>query len=163
MTILYNNLKEKFASKEFQETYFKYFGYGFLNDPKSLIPNVPISFYSFHIMVLFGFYFIVMFALVLRYLYKGTLANKKRFLRLLLFSLPLPYIAGQAGWVVAEVGRQPWVIQDYLPTVAAVSQIDASAVQITFWLFFVVFTALLIAEIRIMSKQIKIGPTEGGK
>lgn len=162
-TITYNALKAKFADPSFQEEYFRYFGYGFLNDPRSLIPNVPLSFYSFHIMVLFGFYFIVMFAIALRFIYKGTLGQRRKFLYLLLFSIPLPYIAGQAGWIVAEVGRQPWVIQDYLPTVAAVSQIDASAVQVTFWLFFVVFTALLIAEIKIMTKQIKIGPTEGGK
>jgi cytochrome d ubiquinol oxidase subunit I len=67
-----------------------------------------------------------------------------------------------SGWIVAEVGRQPWTIQDLLPTVAAVSNIDASAVQITFWLFAIIFTALLIAEIKIMLKQIKIGPKEGG-
>lgn len=162
-TVLYNQLKAKFAEPEFQENYFKYFGYGFLNDPKDLIPNVPISFYSFHIMVLFGFYFIIMFALVLRFIYKGSLFRKRKFLYLLLFSIPFAYLASQSGWVVAEVGRQPWVIQDYLPTVAAVSQIDASSVQITFWLFFAVFTALLIAEIKIMTKQIKIGPSEGGK
>jgi cytochrome d ubiquinol oxidase subunit I len=113
-------------------------------------------------MVLFGFYFIVMFALVLRFIYKGSLLKRRKFLYLLLWSIPFAYIASQSGWIVAEVGRQPWVIQDYLPTVAAVSQIDASAVQITFWLFFAVFTALLIAEIKIMTKQIKIGPTEGG-
>jgi cytochrome d ubiquinol oxidase subunit I len=100
----------------------------------------------------------------LRRLFKGTIENNRKFLWLLFFSLPLPYIAGQAGWVLAEVGRQPWVVQDYLPTVAAVSHINASAVQITFWLFAVVFTALMIAEISIMIKQIKIGPKpEGGK
>ena len=75
---------------------------------------------------------------------------------------PLVYIAQQAGWIVAEVGRQPWVIQDLLPTVAAVSRIDASVVQITFWMFAVLFTVLLIAELRIMFKAIKTGPKEGG-
>jgi cytochrome d ubiquinol oxidase subunit I len=161
-TALFSSLKTQFQSKDFQENYFRYFGYGFMNDPKSLIPSVPLSFYSFHIMVLFGFYFIAMFALVLRFVYKGSLSRNRKFLYLLLFSVPLPYIAGQAGWIVAEVGRQPWVVQDYLPTFAAVSHIDASAVQTTFWLFFVVFTALLIAEIKIMTKQIKKGPSEGG-
>jgi cytochrome bd ubiquinol oxidase subunit I len=98
------------------------------------------------------------------YAYKGKLEMKRKFLRLLLFSIPLAYIASQCGWLVAEVGRQPWVIQDYLPAVAAVSQINASAVQITFWLFAIVFTALAIAEVSIMTKQIKIGPKEeGGK
>ncbi len=161
-TVQYASLKKKFNDPIFQNNYFKYFGYGFLNDTNSLVPNVPLTFYSFHIMVAFGFYFIFLFIVLLRYIYKGTLVQKRKFLRLLLFTLPLPYIASQAGWIVAEVGRQPWVIQDYLPTVAAVSQINASAVQITFWLFFVVFTALLIAEIKIMTTQIKLGPKEGG-
>ena len=105
-----------------------------------------------------------LFSFVLYYVYKGRIDGKRKFLWLLLFSIPLAYLASQCGWLVAEVGRQPWVIQDYLPTVAAVSQIDASAVQITFWLFAIVFTALAIAEVSIMTKQIKIGPKEeGGK
>jgi cytochrome d ubiquinol oxidase subunit I len=64
--------------------------------------------------------------------------------------------------VVAEMGRQPWVIQDLLPTVAAVSMIDSTSVQITFWLFAAIFTTLLLAEIMIMIKQIKLGPKDGG-
>jgi cytochrome d ubiquinol oxidase subunit I len=79
-----------------------------------------------------------------------------------LFTLPLPYLASMFGWVVAELGRQPWVIQDYLPTVAAVSHINSSTVQITFWMFALIFTALLIAEVGIMVRQIKIGPKDGG-
>jgi cytochrome d ubiquinol oxidase subunit I len=64
---------------------------------------------------------------------------------------------------VAEVGRQPWVIQDLMPTMAAVTKISTGAVQVTFWLFAIIFTTLLIAEIKIMMRQIKIGPkTEGG-
>ena len=89
--------------------------------------------------------------------------KKKWLLRLSIISIPLAYIATMAGWIVSEAGRQPWVIQDILPTIAAVSRIDASAVQITFILFAIIFTALLIAEIRIMTKQIKLGPKKGGK
>jgi cytochrome d ubiquinol oxidase subunit I len=159
-TATYILIKEKFLNRNFQDTYFRYFGYGFLNDPKSLIPNVPISFYSFHIMVLLGFYFIIFFMFLTWYAFKGSLEYKKRFLWLAVWSIPLPYLASQAGWIVAEVGRQPWVIQDYLPTIAAVSHINASAVQVTFWIFAAVFTALLIAEIKIMTKQIKIGPKD---
>lgn len=153
-------LQKQFDDPLFQDKYFKYFGYGFLNDTNSLIPNVPLSFYSFHIMVFLGFYFILIFIILLYYIIKNKIENKRKFLWALLVSIPLPYIAGQAGWVVAEVGRQPWVIQDYLPTVAAVSQIDASAVQVTFWIFAIVFTALMIAEISIMKKQIKLGPKD---
>jgi len=159
----YETYKAKFYDQNYKDQYFKYFGYGFLNDVNSLQPNVPLTFYSFHIMVGLGFYFIFFFFLALLYLYRETLEKRRGFLKLALFTLPLPYIAGQAGWVVAELGRQPWVIQDMMPTVAAVSNIDASAVQITFWLFALVFTALAIAEVSIMTKQIKIGPKEEGE
>jgi cytochrome d ubiquinol oxidase subunit I len=155
-------LKGQFNDPLFQQEYFRYFGYSFLNSKHSLVPNIPLTFYSFHVMVGLGFYFILIFLLLLRFLYKEAIENKRIFLWLLLLTIPLPYIAGEAGWIVAEVGRQPWVIQDYLPTAAAVSQIDASAVQITFWLFAAVFTGLLIAEISIMLKQIKLGPKEEG-
>jgi len=149
-------------SKMVLEQNFQYFGYGYLNDPSSIIPNVPLTFYSFHIMVALGFYFIILFAVVLWLVFKQQLQKQRWMLRLLIISVPLAYIASQAGWIVAEVGRQPWVIQNLLPTVAAVSRIDASAVQITFWLFGLLFTLLLIAELKIMFKQIKIGPNEGG-
>ncbi|BDX38137.1 cytochrome d ubiquinol oxidase subunit I [Tenuifilaceae bacterium CYCD] len=142
---------------------FEYFGYGYLNDPKSIIPNVPLTFYSFRVMVGLGVLFIFFFALMLYLVYFKQFKINKWILRSSILMIPLAYIASQAGWIVAEVGRQPWVIQDILPTVAAVSRIDSSAVQITFFLFFIIFTALLIAELRIMFKQIKIGPKEGGK
>ncbi len=160
----YESYKAKFYDPQYKEDYFRYFGYGYLNDVNSLIPNVPLTFYSFHVMVGLGFYFILFFFLALLFLYRDVLVKRKWFLKLALFTLPLPYIAGQTGWIVAEVGRQPWVIQDLMPAVAAVSNIDASAVQVTFWLFALVFTALAIAEVSIMVKQIKIGPKEeGGK
>jgi cytochrome d ubiquinol oxidase subunit I len=145
------------------EDNFQYFGYGYLNDPASIIPNVPLTFYSFHIMVALGFYFIAFFAFALLLVYRRKLIDTKWFLRLAVITIPLAYIASMAGWIVAEVGRQPWTIQDILPTVAAVSQIDASAVQITFWLFALIFTGLLIAEVKILTTQIKLGPKDGGK
>lgn len=145
------------------EDNFPYFGYGYLNDPGSIIPNVPMTFYSFRIMVGLGFLFIAFFIFILYRIYYKKFALPKWLLRTSIIMIPLAYIAGQAGWIVAEMGRQPWTIQDVLPTVAAVSRIDASAVQITFFLFLIIFTTLLIAELRIMFKQIKIGPKEGEK
>jgi len=159
----YESYKAKFYDPQYKEDYFRYFGYGYLNDVNSLIPNVPLTFYSFHVMVGLGFYFVLFFILSLVFMYRNMLEKRRWFLRLALFTLPLAYIASQAGWVVAEVGRQPWVIQDLMPAVAAVSNIDASAVQVTFWLFALVFTALAIAEVSIMVKQIKIGPKEEGE
>ncbi|HJZ38775.1 MAG TPA: cytochrome ubiquinol oxidase subunit I [Bacteroidales bacterium] len=154
----YNQIKARFSDDTFKENYFRYFGYGFLDNPESVIPNVPVAFYSFHIMVGLGFYFALLMIFVLYYLYKDKLENKRFLLRLSVFTIPLAYIASQAGWVLAEMGRQPWVIQDLLPTMAAISHINTTTVQITFWLFAVLFTALLIAELSIMFKQIKIGP-----
>jgi cytochrome d ubiquinol oxidase subunit I len=147
-------------SRKILEANFQYFGYGFLNDPKSLIPNVPLTFYSFHIMVGLAFLFLLIFALALFFVYKSNIEKQKWFLRLAFISIPLAYVASQAGWIVAEVGRQPWVIQDIMPTVAAVSQLDAGAVQLTFFLFLIVFTGLMIAEIGILRKQIINGPKE---
>jgi cytochrome bd ubiquinol oxidase subunit I len=140
------------------EENFRYFGYAFLNHPESVVPNVPITFYSFHIMVMLGFYFMFFFILVLFLALKDKLENKKMLHRLAILSIPLAYIASQSGWIVAEVGRQPWVIQDIMPTMIATSHLDAATVQITFWIFSVLFSVLLIAELKIMFKQIKIGP-----
>jgi cytochrome bd ubiquinol oxidase subunit I len=156
--ITYSRLKEKFSDPEFIDSYFRYFGYGFLNSPESAVPNVPVAFYSFHIMVLLGFYFVLLLLMILVALYRNGIEKNKFLLRLAILTIPLTYIASQSGWVLTELGRQPWVIQDMLPTMAAVSHINTSSVQITFFLFAVLFTVLLIAELSIMFRQIKIGP-----
>jgi cytochrome d ubiquinol oxidase subunit I len=158
-----DSLKSEIMSSGFQDNYFKYFGYGYISDPQNLVPSVPLSFYSFHIMVGLGFYFIIFFLLAFYFTVKGKIHKKRKFLWIAIWTIPLAYLASQSGWIVAELGRQPWVIQDLMPTMSAVTKISASAVQVTFWLFAVIFTTLLIAEIKIMSRQIKIGPkTEGG-
>jgi cytochrome bd ubiquinol oxidase subunit I len=156
-------LRAKFDDPVFLDNYFRYFGYGYYDDPADLIPSVPVSFYSFHVMVILGVHFMILFLVVFILLFKDILHQKRWILFIALFTIPLVYLASMAGWMLAEFGRQPWVIQDMLPTIAAVSRIDSSSVQITFWLFAVLFTALLIAEIKIMTGQVKKGPeTEGG-
>lgn len=137
---------------------FEHFGYGYIRNIEELIPPVGLTFYSFHIMVGLGFWFLAIFILALFFVYKGKIESKKLFLRLAFISIPLAYVASEAGWIVAEFGRQPWVIQDIMPLNAAISHLDSSAVKITFFLFLIVFTALLIAEIGIMRKQILGGP-----
>ena len=72
--------------------------------------------------------------------------------------VPLAYIASESGWLVAEFGRQPWTIQDMLPTWVAVSDLQSSSVILTFFLFLILFTTMLAVEINIMLKQIKKGP-----
>ncbi len=155
---LAGSLRTELTSAAFQENYFKYFGYGYFEDVNDLIPNVPITFYSFHIMVGLGFMFVLLFIFSLLFLLKGTLTEKRGFLRLAIIAIPLAYVASQAGWIVAEMGRQPWVVQDLMPTMAGVTRISAGSVQTTFWLFAILFTILLIAELKIMFRQIKIGP-----
>jgi cytochrome d ubiquinol oxidase subunit I len=160
------NNDEAAAAKELEilNANYKYFGYGYFeNQPQRLIPSVPMSFYSFHLMVALGGWFLLFFMMMLWLVHKDRLEKRKWWLRAAVVTIPLAYIASQSGWLVAEMGRQPWVIQDLMPTLSAVSNIDATSVQITFWLFAVVFTGLFIAELKIMLRQIKIGPKEGGQ
>lgn len=135
-----------------------YFGYGYIKDVHHLVPNVPITFYAFRIMVMLGFYFILFFAVVLFLVYKDKLAEMKWMHWIALLTIPLGYIAAEAGWVVAECGRQPWAIQDLLPTAASVSRVSVGSVQLTFYIFLVLFTVMLIAEVGIMLREIKKGP-----
>jgi cytochrome d ubiquinol oxidase subunit I len=109
-------------------------------------------------MVGLGFLFILLFILAIGFHRRGTLENNRWFLWLSLFSIPLAYLASELGWIVSEMGRQPWIIQDLMPVSVAVSNISTGAVQTTFCLFAVLFTALLIAEVSIMVRQIKNGP-----
>lgn len=141
---------------------FAYFGYGYLQSPDEVVPNVALTFYSFRTMVIFGFYFILLFIVILFFHYQNKIQDSRWLQYVMLWTIPVAYLAGQTGWMVAEIGRQPWVIQDLLPTRAAVSMVETTSIQITFWLFALLFTALLTAEIMIMSRQIKLGPKDGG-
>jgi cytochrome d ubiquinol oxidase subunit I len=109
-------------------------------------------------MVILGMYFILLFAVLLFYVNGGKIEKTKWLLWISFLSIPLGYIAGELGWAVAEVGRQPWAIQDVLPLNAAISNLSTYSVKITFFLFLILFSALLVAEIKIMVKQIKKGP-----
>lgn len=154
-----NNQEKLAEAKKILDENFQYFGYGyFVDNPNGLVPNMPITFYSFHIMVALGFWFVVFFAIVLLLVYKNKISTSKFWLRFAIINIPLAYIASQSGWITAEMGRQPWVIQDLMPTMAAVSKLDANAVITTFILFAIIFTSLLIAELSIMFRTIKTGP-----
>ena len=136
------------------------FGYGSLSSPGEIIPHVPLVFYSFRIMVGIGFLFILLFILSWWYAKKRQF-DKFRFIPYLaLICIPLAYIASQCGWIVAEVGRQPWVVQDLMTTRVAVTDVATTWVQVTFWLFATLFTVMLVAELKILCTQIKRGPEE---
>ncbi|HNX42866.1 MAG TPA: cytochrome ubiquinol oxidase subunit I [Bacteroidales bacterium] len=142
---------------------FKYFGYGYLEKPQDAIPPIGPAFYSFRIMVALGMWFVLLFILTVFFVFFRKPEKIKWYLYLSVLSIPLAYLASETGWLVAEFGRQPWVIQDLMPASAAVSRLTTGSVQTTFILFAVTFTLLLIADIKIMSKQIKIGPKDGGE
>jgi cytochrome d ubiquinol oxidase subunit I len=157
-TLQLGPMRAIFKDKEFHKNYFRYFGYSAIDKPEDVIPNVPVSFYSFHLMVVLGFIFIAIFAAALYLLFRGTISDNKWFLWIALFSIPLPFIASELGWILTEMGRQPWIIQDLMPVSMAVSQINSGSVITTFILFAVLFSVLLISEISIMVKQVKNGP-----
>jgi cytochrome bd ubiquinol oxidase subunit I len=155
---------EKLAAQNrmvFEQNY-PHFGYGYLKAKEDIVPNVRLTFYSFHVMVGLGLFFIVFFAWLLYASSKDKIDKYKWVLHLSVWSILLGYIASELGWIVAEVGRQPWTIQDILPVGVATSHLSVGSVQTTFFMFLALFTILLIAEIRIMLAQIKKGPEEGG-
>ncbi len=135
-----------------------FLGYGYLNSADEAVPPVALTFYAFRVMVGLGTFFILLFLVYLYLLEKRQLENKTFVLKLGFISLFLAWIASQAGWIVSEVGRQPWAIQDMLPVTIARSNLDAGTVMTSFFMFLILFTALLIAELKIMTKQISIGP-----
>jgi cytochrome d ubiquinol oxidase subunit I len=137
---------------------FQYFGYGYLESPDEAIPPVALTFYAFRIMVMAGGYLMLFFAAMLFFCYrKEKWLENKWVIFFGLLTIPIVWIASESGWIVAEMGRQPWVIEGLLPTKAAVSAIPASSVQLTFWMFVIVFAGLLAAEVSIMCREIAKG------
>jgi cytochrome d ubiquinol oxidase subunit I len=124
----------------------------------STIPNVPVLFWSFRIMVACGLYFIALFA------YSFWLASKRRldaqrwYLKLALWSLPLPWLAIELGWIVAEYGRQPWAISGVLPTALGVSSVSAGQVLFSIIGFVVFYTVLAVVDAVLMLRYARKGP-----
>lgn len=152
-----------------------YMGYGlllkrYMNDPtvatakeikyaaKHSIPRVAPLFWSFRIMVACGVFMLFIFCMAIYYNTKRVIQDKKWFLRLALWSIPLPWIASECGWIVAEYGRQPWVIGEILPTFLGVSSISTAKVATSLIGFIVLYTALLIVELYLMFKYARLGP-----
>ena len=136
----------------------KYFGYGYISEAEQIVPFIPVCFWAFRVMVGLGTLFLLFFAVSTFLSYKKDI-TQMRWLHLAgMALLPLGYLASEAGWVVAEFGRQPWTIQDMLPTWVAVSDVSAGSVMLTFFIFLALFTLLLAVEISIMCKAVKKGP-----
>jgi cytochrome d ubiquinol oxidase subunit I len=135
-----------------------YFGYGYIDSTEELVPPVNLVYWAFRIMVGLGGFLFLLIVVVLWAERRRRLVGMRWLLWLAIAAIPMVYIAGQAGWIVAEVGRQPWVIEGLLPTKAAVSSVSVESVQTTFWLFVAIFTLFLAIEVRILFKAIKHGP-----
>lgn len=148
-------------AKKVLEENAEYFGYGYINDRSELVPPVWLVYWPFRIMVGLGTFLLLLMAVVLWVEWKGRIERMTWLQWIALLSIPLVYLAGQAGWVVAEVGRQPWAIQDLLPVSAAVSSLSVGAVKTTFFIFVAVFSLFLLIELRIMVKAIRKGPETG--
>lgn len=146
------------AAKAKLDANVKYFGYGYLDAPEDVVPPIGIVYWSFRVMVGLGGILLLVIVLFIWYGRKNTIEKKRWLQQLGLWAIPMVYVAGQAGWIVAEVGRQPWAIQDLLPLNAGISSLSVSSVVITFFLFLVLFTVMLAVELRIMCKAIKKGP-----
>ncbi len=135
---------------------FRYFGYGFLDSVDEAVPPVALTFYAFRVMVMGGGYLLLFFMVMLWLSYRKPSTLENRWAIFFgLITIPVVWLVSEAGWVTAEMGRQPWTIEGLLPTRAAISDIPSGSVMLTFWMFVVVFVGLLAAEISIMTREIR--------
>lgn len=124
----------------------------------STVPPVAPLFWSFRLMVGLGFFFIGLFAYAFWLSARRCHTQSRWFLRIALFSIPLPWIAAELGWFVAEFGRQPWVIDSVLPTFLAVSSLDYTTVLTTLVSFVVIYSTLFVIEVGLLRKTVLEGP-----
>lgn len=122
------------------------------------IPKVAPLFWSFRVMVACGMFMLLIFCIAIYYNTKRVIQDKRWFLWVAVLSIPLPWIASECGWIVAEYGRQPWVIGEILPTFLGVSSISTAKVATSLIGFIILYTALLIVELYLMVKYTKLGP-----
>ncbi|KAA0695707.1 cytochrome bd-I ubiquinol oxidase subunit CydA [Neorhizobium sp. P12A] len=125
---------------------------------RDTIPNVPTLFWSFRIMVGLGMFFILLMMTFFWLSARRQLDRYRLLLRIAVFAIPLPWVAIELGWVVAEFGRQPWIIEGVLPTAAGVSSLGASSVLLTIIGFAALYTVLIIIEMTLMIRAIRKGP-----
>ena len=124
----------------------------------SIIPNVPVMFWSFRIMVGLGFFFILLFATAFVVTARRHIEKHRGLLRLALYCLPLPWLAAELGWIVAEYGRQPWVIEGVLPTFLGVSSVSSGQVMFSLIGFVLFYSTLAVVDVFLMLRVVRQGP-----
>ena len=149
---------EKAEARYALEENVQYMGYGHLEKPEDVVPPVWVVFWAFRFMIGLGMLIALVLLLSLIAVWKDKLGKWQWLLWAAIVCIPLAYITGQCGWIVAEVGRQPWTIQGLLPVNVAISSLGAGAVKTTFFVFLAVFALFLAIEIRIMVRAIGKGP-----
>ena len=122
------------------------------------VPRVQPLFWSFRIMVGLGAFFIVLTGVFFVLSARRRLDAYPWLLKVAVWSIPLPWVAAEAGWIVAELGRQPWVIEGVLPTAVGVSSLGAGTVLMTIAGFTLIYTVLFVIEMKLMLKAIRKGP-----
>ena len=125
---------------------------------QSTVPPVAYLFWAFRLMVACGFFFIALFAFAFYVSSVQRFEQYRWFLWVALFSLPLPWLAAELGWTVAEIGRQPWVIEGVLPTHIAVSTLREGQVWTSLGAFLVFYSLLAIADVFLMARYVRLGP-----
>ncbi len=126
--------------------------------PADEIPPLWLTFVSFHNMVLLGLYFIAVMAYGVFRLYRKQLYDRVKFLRLLVWSIPLPLAACQLGWMAAEVGRQPWIVYHLLKTSDAVSiTVTSGELLFSLILFFLVYALLGGLYVYLLVRKVQHG------
>jgi len=128
------------------------------NAATSTIPNVPVLFWAFRLMVGCGLWFIALFAFSFWLSARRELDRYRWYLKAALFSLPLPWVAAELGWIVAEYGRQPWAIEGVLPTALGVSSVSVAQVATSLAGFVIFYSALAIVDAVLMAKYARRGP-----
>jgi cytochrome d ubiquinol oxidase subunit I len=123
------------------------------------VPLVAPLFYSFRLMVALGFSFLVLFALAFWFSVKNTFREKRWLLQWALWWIPMPWIASQLGWFIAEYGRQPWTVFGILPTHISVSTLPVASLWGSLAAFVGFYTLLLVAELYLMFKYARLGPS----
>ncbi|BAV47154.1 cytochrome bd ubiquinol oxidase subunit I [Mesorhizobium loti] len=123
----------------------------------STVPYVPLLFFGFRLMVACGFVLAALFAVSLWHTTRETEAPRWLF-RAALIAMPLPWIAIEVGWFVAEFGRQPWIIDGVLPTFLATSELGVTDLALTICGFTLVYGVLAIIEVKLMLAAIRKGP-----
>jgi cytochrome bd ubiquinol oxidase subunit I len=124
----------------------------------STVPNVPVLFWSFRFMVALGLFFIALFATAFYLATRHRFDRHPWFLKTAFFSLPLPWIAVELGWIVAEYGRQPWAVDGVLPTFLGVSRTAAGNVWFSLVGFVVFYSALAAVDAFLLTRTIRRGP-----